>query len=216
MNDEKFHKQVVKKLKKEHNTLVHEGVDELLKWSEIHQDTANNLKNNSPRTAALYLLPKIHKNKILPPGRPIISENECPTQRTSQFVDFFLQLHLLKIKSYIRDTTDFLIKLIEFEIPDGRYILFTLDVTSLYTNIPQIEGVLAVLYFLEKHHPHGVTPFNPSIPDLLELILKLNNFEFNGEHYLQIGGTAMGTKVAPSLANIFMGDFEEKHVYWQG
>ena len=44
--------------------------------------------------------------------------------------------------------------------------------------------------------------------DLLTLILKCNNFEFNGVHYLQIQGTAMGTKMAPSYANIFMGHLE--------
>ena len=87
--------------------------------------------------------------------------------------------------------------------------------TSLYTNIPHIEGIRAVIRFLEKHRPHGVTPFNPSITDLLELVLTLNNFEFNGNHYIQVGGTAMGTKVAPSLANIFMGEFEETHIYGQ-
>ena len=31
--------------------------------------------------------------------------------------------------------------------------------------------------------------------------------------YLQVEGTAMGTKVAPSLANIFMANFEEKFIY---
>ena len=30
------------------------------------------------------------------------------------------------------------------------------------------------------------------------------------KNYLQIGGTAMGTKLAPSYANIFMGDLEER------
>jgi hypothetical protein len=41
----------------------------------------------------------------------------------------------------------------------------------------------------------------------------MNNFDFNGKHYLQVGGTAMGTKVAPSFANIFMANFEDKFVY---
>jgi hypothetical protein len=31
-----------------------------------------------------------------------------------------------------------------------------------------------------------------------------------GNHYLQINGTAMGTKMAPSYANMFMGDLEER------
>jgi hypothetical protein len=29
-------------------------------------------------------------------------------------------------------------------------------------------------------------------------VLKNNNFTFDGNHYLQINGTAMGTKMAPS------------------
>ena len=36
------------------------------------------------------------------------------------------------------------------------------------------------------------------------------HFTFNGDHYLQIGGTAMGTAVAPNYANLFMDRFESK------
>jgi hypothetical protein len=39
---------------------------------------------------------------------------------------------------------------------------------------------------------------------------KYNNFTFDGNHYLQINGTAMGIKMALSYANIFMGDLEER------
>ena len=46
---------------------------------------------------------------------------------------------------------------------------------------------------------------------MMEQILTLNNFKFNGQHYLQIQGTAMGTRMAPSYANIFMGELE-KHL----
>jgi hypothetical protein len=41
------------------------------------------------------------------------------------------------------------------------------------------------------------------------LVLKHSNFTFNGEHFLQINGTAMGTKMAPSCANIFMWKLEK-------
>jgi hypothetical protein len=40
------------------------------------------------------------------------------------------------------------------------------------------------------------------------MVLK-KNFTFNGDHYIQINGTAMGTKMAPSYANIFMGKLEK-------
>ncbi|XP_078312786.1 uncharacterized protein LOC144619236 [Crassostrea virginica] len=56
----------------------------------------------------------------------------------------------------------------------------------------------------------GTEDSTESLTKLLEHILKCNNFMFNGEHYmyLQINGTAMGTKMAPSYANIFMGRLE--------
>ena len=40
------------------------------------------------------------------------------------------------------------------------------------------------------------------------MIFTMNNFTFNGKHFLQIHGTAMGTKMAPSFANLFLGHFE--------
>ncbi len=42
------------------------------------------------------------------------------------------------------------------------------------------------------------------------LILKENTFIFAGEHYRQITGIAMGTPVAPTLANLFMGKVEHE------
>ncbi len=113
LSNENFYKKVDEDLTIKHNKIIYDAVDELANRGKIHKDTAAYLKNSKPRMAALYLLPKIHKNKLPPPGRPIISANECPTERISQFVDFFLQSHLPKIKSYVRDTTDFIIKLIE-------------------------------------------------------------------------------------------------------
>ena len=43
---------------------------------------------------------------------------------------------------------------------------------------------------------------------MLTLILKENSFRFNGKDYLQIHGTAMGTKMAVAFANIFMASIE--------
>lgn len=38
----------------------------------------------------------------------------------------------------------------------------------------------------------------------------MNTFKFKNQHYHQVQGTAMGTKMAPSYANIFMGVLEQK------
>lgn len=47
-------------------------------------------------------------------------------------------------------------------------------------------------------------PTTKSLLKLPEDALKLNNFMFNGERYIHKSETAMGTKMAPSYANIFM------------
>ena len=43
---------------------------------------------------------------------------------------------------------------------------------------------------------------------LLKYVLTLNIFVFNGIHYLQQWGTSIGTRLAPTYANIFMGWLE--------
>ena len=47
------------------------------------------------------------------------------------------------------------------------------------------------------------------VSNLLEHILKKNYFTFNNETYLQISGTAMGTRCAPNCA-IIMAELEEE------
>jgi len=118
------------------------------------------------------------------------------------------------ITSYVRDTTDFIQKLRAIgPLPPNSYLV-TLDVTSLYTNIPNTEGLEAAWRLLEKYRPQpNVKPKNTTLIELLEMVLTMNNFTFNGDHYIQVGGTAMGTKAAPGFANCFMGDFEEQFVY---
>ncbi len=65
-----------------------------------------------------------------------------------------------------------------------------------------------MMYTLQREHT-GKTKIG-SLMALLKAVFHFNNFIFLGEHYLQIGGTAMGTKVAPSYANIFMGNLEKR------
>ena len=84
-----------------------------------------------------------------------------------------------------------------------------MDVTSLYTNIPNMEGLVSIARSLMKHQPEFKLQYK-TLLELLNLVLHKNNFQFNGEHYLQIGGTAIGTKVAPSYANLFMARLEQK------
>ena len=143
------------------------------------------LTPNPPRIPVFYTLTKIHK------PNPV-----------SSFVDHLLQPITKVQESYLKDKTDFL-NFIEKTKVVKDTMLVSMDVTSLYTNIPQEEGINNESFHLNK----------PPIPtlylrDMLRLILKENSFHFNGKNYLQTHGTAMGTKMAVSFANIFMAAVE--------
>ena len=107
----------------------------------------------------------------------------------------------------ITETSDFLNFLEKTKVAKDT-MLVSMDITSLYTNIPQEEGINIVCKTYEAFHLN-----KPPIPslylrDILRLILKENSFHVNGKNYLQTHGTAMGTKMAVSFANIFMAAVE--------
>ena len=212
LSDRKFYRLQEDNLTEIHSKSISDAVNSMVASKEISLKTAEYLILENPRTAKFYLLPKIHKNTLPPPGRPIVSANECPSERISQFVDHFIQPLVTKIPSYLRDSSHLINILGNLKISNDA-ILCTLDVTSLYTNIPNDEGINAVGNTLFRNRDPSENPTNHSLCNLLRLVLTTNNFEFDNKHFLQVGGTAMGTKLAPSFANIFMGDFEDKFVY---
>ena len=170
----------------------------------LDRDTFDFLRPRNVRTSRFYILPKIHKKDI--PGRPIVSSCGAPTENISLFVDYHLRPLVKKIPSYIKDTNDFLVKLNDTQNLPSECLLVTLDVSSLYTNIPQEEGMEACREALDTRDVPE--PPTDDVVHLISLILKKNNFSFNGESYIQKHGTAMGTRMAPSFANIFMGKLE--------
>ena len=85
----------------------------------------------------------------------------------------------------------------------GHHFLFTMDVKSLYTVIPHDCGLQALAYFLDKRDIKE--PSTSTLTRLAELVLTLNSFSFNNEFYRQLGGVAMGNKMGPNYACLFVG-----------
>ena len=186
-------------------------VRDLLRRDVIDRHTQRFLLPREPRLARFYILPKIHKEGN--PGRPILSSNNTPTESISQYVDHFLQPRVAEVPHIIRDTTDYLNRVASLPRFQPGWLLVTLDVSSLYTNIPHAEGVKACRDTLNKRTSYS--PPTDDLCELIELILRRNAFIFDDQCYLQIHGTAMGTRMAPSYANLFMADFEERFLATQ-
>ena len=160
-------------------------------------------------TPHFYGLPKIHKPNI--PLRPIVSEYDSPTDQLSNYVTHFIQPLAEILSSYIRDCKQFLQLLESLPPLPENAILATADVTSLYTNIPHEEGIESVLHYMKLHAnilPPGA-PSSHTIGVLLQKNIKNNNLSFMDRYFLQLVGTAMGTKAVPPYANIFVCRDEE-------
>ena len=94
----------------------------------MKKETIKSFEVKDPKFARFYLLPKIHKQLNNVPGRPFISN--CGYY-TVAFLDFHLQPLAQAVKSYIKDSNDFLNKLLSLtKLPDN-IILCMVDVVSL-------------------------------------------------------------------------------------
>ena len=64
--------------------------------------------------------------------------------------------------------------------------------------------------------PPNAKPSNHSLLKLLRLVFQGNIFTFSDgdklHYYLQTNGVSMGSKCAPSVACVYMGDFERQHL----
>ena len=115
-----------------------------------------------------------------------------------------------EVKSYIKDTNDFLKKLRSLpNLPDD-IILCTADVVGLYPNIPHDEGLSVLRKRLDLRQEKGVT--TSTLVELAEVVLKNNIFTFMEKTSKQKRGRAIGTKMLYSIIYIhmFMAKLEEE------
>ena len=139
------------------------------------------------------------------PGRPIVSAVGSPTEGLSELVDHFILPFVPNIPSYIRDTQDFADKLHALCRLPVESILCTIDVTALFHSIPHDDGMANLRNALFVNSIPTLT--TNGICDMTELVLRRNVFEFNKEYFIQTSGTAIGTKLAPGYANMFLSIF---------
>ena len=207
LDDTEFYEEVDIDPTNDHQNIVRETVSGLIDAGKLPAD-AMALVQKSPRLPTFYMLPKIHKQGN--PGRPIVSTINCPTELISQYLDSIFSPMVQRLPTYVKDSSEMIRILDTITLPaECNKLLFTMDVRSLYTNIPRSDGLEAVRFFL-RQNPTPDRPDDDAIIRLTELVLDLTAFGFNDVFYRQKKGVAMGTKMGPSYACLFMGHLETR------
>ena len=91
----------------------------------------------------------------------------------------------------------------------SKQFLVSYNVTSLFTCIPLQETIDIARNLIFNHNPNlNIIKKEPK--NLFLFATSQTHFIFNSKFYNQIDGVAMGSPLAPVLANIFMGFYESK------
>lgn len=153
---------------------------------------------------SFYIIPKIHKSPMT--GRPLVPSHSYLTTALSSYVDFHLQkaIKATHIKNYILQDSKTLINELNSLVLPSDCMIFTGDVSSLYTNIP-LSSIGQVTAYLRKFNKtiyshNQCTALNIA----MKFIMTHNFFVFNKQVYQQKAGVAMGTPCAPSFANLYL------------
>lgn len=166
------------------------------------------LHSTDATPAAFYGLPKIHKpNK---PLRPITSCVGSATYNLSKHLVPILS-PLLNHRYDVKHSTEFSQRIQQHTICDDE-VMVSFDVVSLFTSIP-VDLALEITSKRLLNDANLTERTNISVDNilkLLEFVLRNSYFTFEGDHYQQIFGCAMGSPISATLANIVMEHVEDQ------
>ena len=140
--------------------------------------------------------------------RPIVSFCRSPTYQLSKHLTNILKPLTDKSRHKPQSTDNFIDAIKTIQIPDDHKLV-SFDVKSLFTSIPLQLALDCTKTAIKKSHYQPPLPTD-DLMDLLHLCLTSTYFQYNGRHYKQLHGTAMGSPVSVVVAEIVMQNIEEQ------
>ena len=178
---------------------------------QLDQTTYRNIYPTGSQPARCYGLPKLHKKRAAgapPPLRPIVSSSGTYNYNLSKYLASILG-PCIPDKHTTLDSFSFVNEFTNIQSQNKFMISF--EVESLLTNIPLSETIDLVVEIIFRHNPEF--PINKAnLREFFSFATSQTQFLFNGLFYDQCDGVAMGSPLAPILANLFMGYHEEQWI----
>ncbi|XP_067216467.1 uncharacterized protein [Linepithema humile] len=160
---------------------------------------------NTPRA---YGLPKIHKEGY--PLRVIVSSINSPLYKIANFLHGILANNVPNSKRNIKNSFD-LVEKLNGVFLESDHCLASLDVVSLFTNIPVEKAIESIKNRWEWIRRYNSIPIEEFLIGI-NLVLNSTYFSFNKVIYKQIFGTPMGSPLSPIIAEFMLQDLENSAI----
>ena len=110
----------------------------------------------------------------------------------------------------IRTDKNDVLQTVQSTILDDEEVVVSLDIVSLFTNVPLQESIdyTVDLLYSTPHSPPGIN--RETFKELLEMVSKDVIMLTHRGYYRQVDGVAMGSSVGPLLANIFVSRYDSE------
>jgi hypothetical protein len=165
---------------------------------EIPEEDTKRLTPHASALPRLYGLPKIHKKDV--PLRPIGNCISSPTYALVKYLTDQLRPLVGQSDCHIRNSEAFVQKLQSIKLQEMD-ILVSFNVVSLFTEVP-LEETIQLLS----------VKFNKQTAYLFRHVLTTTYILYDGSFYDQKDKVAMGSLLAPVIANFYMEHFEQKAI----
>jgi len=156
-----------------------------------------------------YGLPKIHKENY--PFRIIVSLINTALYPLASFLHKIIHTSLPPNHKLVKNSFEMYSSLSGKPIQDTN-ILISLDVISLFINIPQDLAIVSVVKRWTSISKNTSIPMDDFI-SAVKFVLTSTYFTFNNVIYRQIFGTPMDSPLSPVIADVVLQDLEEKALY---
>ena len=144
----------------------------------------------------------------LPPFRPIVSSIGTYNYHLAQYLGSFISPHIPPEYSTKASFT-FIEEVKLVSVADKFLISF--DVMSLFTNIALSESIDIAVNLIFENSP-DIKFTKRELQERFRIATSGTDFTFDGCIYDRIDGVAMGSPLAPVLANLFMGFHEQNWI----
>ena len=148
---------------------------------------------------------KPRQQGAVPPFRPIVSSIGAYNYNLAKYLCNLLT-PLIPAEFCAEDSFSFVNEIQKLSMHNKFMVLF--DVESLFTNIPLEERIDLAVSCITQYT--NTTFSAKELKDLFHIATAPSHFSFNGSFYDQVDGVAMGSPLAPVLANLFMGHHERE------